>query len=428
MHPLFPPIDRALRDAEGTLIQLRRAFHAQPELSLEEHHTAERIASFLEEAGLEVRSNVGGTGVVGVLRGDRPGGTVAYRADIDALPLQETAAVPFRSQREGCMHACGHDGHVAVALMMAKTLAQKRTELTGTVVFLFQPAEEIVSGAKPMIESGVLEDPRADTVLGLHLINYYPSGSVVVRPGPLMASVDAFEVDIQGRGGHGAMPHLSVDPITVASHIVVGLQDLVSREIPVQERAVVTVGQIHSGSKHNIIPDTATLGGTIRTYSDTVRDQLIERLAAFSSRMAQAYRAEARLVIKDQSVPPVENDPGITELARQGAESILGADALLEGAPMMGSDDMSLFLRERPGCYLWIGAGVPGETMHPHHHPGFAIDERCLLVGLRVATRAVLDALIADPDNPAAKQADAARGVEQGVPARGLEDDPAHQH
>ena len=244
-------------EREPGMIDMRRDFHRHAELSSQEHRTAEVIAEHLNAAGLEVRTGIGGTGVVGVLHGDKPGKTVMYRADIDALPIHEQMDRPYCSINEGAMHACGHDGHTAISLTLADILSTRRQELAGTVVFLYQPAEETMSGAEPMIEAGVMENPHVDSVLGLHLINQFPTGKVVVRPGPNFAAADFLRVKVKGKGGHGAMPHLSIDPITVAAHIIVGMQDLVSREVSALETAVLTMGQIHAGTKDNIIPETA---------------------------------------------------------------------------------------------------------------------------------------------------------------------------
>src|SRR6266496_3421463 len=227
-----------------SMVALRRDFHRHPELSFQERRTAEIIAERLQKAGLEVRTGIAGTGVVGILRGDKPGKTIAWRADIDALPLTELLDAPFTSGTPGVMHACGHDGHTAIAITLAEILAARRADVPGTAVFLFQPAEEVFGGAKPMIEAGVLEHPRVEEVYGLHLTTQTPVGHVSIRPGPSMASADFFDVEIQGKGGHGAYPHLSIDPITVAANILLGMQNLVSREVAAKETAVLTVGQI----------------------------------------------------------------------------------------------------------------------------------------------------------------------------------------
>jgi amidohydrolase len=386
-------LSQEVRKRQDILIVLRRDFHKHPELSLAERRTAEIIAARLHAAGLEVRTGLAGTGVVGVLRGDKPGRIAAWRADIDALPLTENLPLPFVSENKGVMHACGHDGHTAIAITMAEILAAHRKELPGTAVFIFQPAEEVFGGAEKMIQAGALENPHVETVLGLHLTTLFPWGHVGVKAGESMASADFFDVVVKGKGGHGAFPHLSIDPITVAAHIVIGLQDLVSREIAAQETAVMTVGQIEGGTKHNIIPETATLRGSIRAYKANVRDQLIERLGAFTSRIAQAYRAEARLQFVDGGCPAVINPAGWAGHVHDLAADEIGADHVRDYAPIMGSDDMSLFVNARGGCYFLVGVAPTDQQPQPHHHPAFYMDERGLEVGVRVGLRTMLYAL-----------------------------------
>src|SRR5262250_305482 len=265
------------------MVSLRRDFHRHPELSFQERRTSEIVAERLYAAGLEVRTGVAKTGVVGVLRGDRPGHTIAWRADIDALPLTELLDAPFASGTSGVMHACGHDGHTAIAITLAEIMSARRAEVPGTAVFIFQPAEELLSGAKPMIEAGVLENPRVDEVYGLHLTTQDKTGTVNVRRGPTMASGDGFNVEVTGKGGHGAYPHLSVDPMTAAAHILIGMQSLVTKEVAAKETVVLSVGQITAGTKNNIIPDKAIMRGTLRTFDMNVREQMLGRLQAFTS-------------------------------------------------------------------------------------------------------------------------------------------------
>jgi amidohydrolase len=396
-----PPVNKSLLDLaqevrkrHDSLIALRRDFHRNPELGLQEHRTAGIIAERLHAAGLEVRTGIGGTGVVGVLRGDKPGKVAAWRADIDALPLTENLPLPYISEIAGKMHACGHDGHTAIAITMAEALAAHRRELPGTAVFLFQPAEEVFGGAERMIKDGALENPHVETVLGLHLTTQFPAGHIAVKAGPSMAGADFFDVVVKGKGGHGAFPHLSIDPITVAAHIVIGLQDLISREVAAQETAVMTIGQIESGTKHNIIPETAVLRGSIRTFKDPVRDQLVERLSAFASRIAQAYRAEAHVQFMNEGgCPAVVNHAGWAGHVHEMAVDEVGAASVPEPPAVMGSDDMSLFLKERPGCYFWAGIAPKDKEPMPHHHPGFEMDESGLDVATRVALRTLLYAL-----------------------------------
>jgi amidohydrolase len=395
------PVKKSLLDLaqealkrHDSLVALRRDFHRHPELGLQEHRTAGIIAERLRAAGLELRTGVAGTGVVGVLRGDKPGRVAAWRADIDALPLTETLSLPFISEIPGKMHACGHDGHTAIAITLAETLAAHRRELPGTAVFLFQPAEEVFGGAENMIKEGALENPHVETVLGLHLTTQFPAGHVAVKAGPSMASADFFDVVVNGKGGHGAFPHLSIDPITVAAHIVIGLQDLVSREVAAHETAVMTVGQIEGGTKHNIIPQTAVLRGSIRAFQQPVRDQLVERLGSFAARIAQAYRAEAHVqFMSEGGCPAVVNPADWAGHVHDLAVDEVGARCVPEAVAVMGSDDMSLFLKERPGCYFWVGAAPADKEPMPHHHPAFELDERGLDVGVRMGLRTMLYAL-----------------------------------
>ena len=343
------------RRQEG-LVALRRDFHRHPELSFEERRTAEIIAERLHAAKLDVRTGLGRTGVVGVLHGDRPGRTVAWRADIDALPLTETFEAPFTSSKPGVMHACGHDGHTAIAITLAEMLAARRRELPGTAVFVFQPAEEVFGGAAPMIAAGVLDD-------------------------------------IAGRGGHGAYPHLSIDPITAAANILLGMQNLVSREVSAHETAVLTVGQILGGTKHNIIPATAVMRGSLRTFDETVREQIKSRLAEFASGIARAYRTEARLTFEGDGCPAVVNHARETAFVRECVTAELGAGALNPGPPVMASDDMSLFLNARPGCYFRVGIAPREGGPYPHHAPEYQMNEDGLPVGLRVGLTVMLNAL-----------------------------------
>jgi len=376
-----------------SLVALRRDFHRHPELSFEERRTAEITAERLKGAGLEVRTGIGRTGVVGVLHGDRPGRTVAWRADIDALPLTESLDQPFVSGTPGVMHACGHDGHTAIGITLAEILAARRRDVPGTAVFIFQPAEEIFGGAQPMIEAGVLERPRVDEIYGLHLTTQTAVGRVTVRPGPSMASADFFDVEVTGQGGHGAYPHLSHDPITAAANILVGMQNLVSREVAAQETAVLTIGQFVGGTKHNIIPASAVLRGSLRTFNPRVRAQIKERLAAYAGHVAQAYRTEARLSWMADGCPTVVNHEKETDFVRRCAMDALSPDAVSDGDQVMASDDMSLFLQERPGCYFRVGIAPTDGRPHPHHAPEFEMNEDGLPVGLRLGLAVMLNAL-----------------------------------
>ena len=393
MSTISQPWSQEVGQRRDSMVALRRDFHRHPELSFQEHRTAEIIAERLHRAQLEVRTGIGGTGVMGILHGDTPGRTIAWRADIDALPLIEKLDAPFASATEGVMHACGHDGHTAIAITLAEILAARRAEMPGTAVFLFQPAEEVFGGAKPMIDAGVLDNPSVDEVYGLHLTTQMPVGQVSVRPGPSMASADFFDVDVQGKGGHGAYPHLSVDPITVAANILLGMQNLVSREIAAQEPAVLTVGQIVAGTKHNIIPAAATMRGSLRTFNQIIREQVIERLGTFVTNIAHAYQAEAHLSFQGAGCPPVINHDEQSAFVHRCAVDAIGADMVIDGDLVMASDDMSLFLQQRPGCYFRVGIAPVGGAPRPHHAPEFEMNEAGLPAGLHVALSVMLNAL-----------------------------------
>jgi amidohydrolase len=378
---------------EPDLIALRRRFHRAPELSFEETETAAAIAARLRELGLEVREGIGGYGVVGLLRGTAPGAeegpTLMVRADIDALPVAEEADVEYRSQTPGKMHACGHDGHIAIALTLAELLASRRERLRGMVKFAFQPAEEVVGGARRMIADGVMERPHVDAAIGLHLWTPVPVGTVSVAAGPVFASADGITLRVRGRGGHGAMPHLAVDPIVVTAQIVVALQTLVSREISPFHPAVVTFGSIHGGTAFNIIADEVELRGTLRAYEASDREHLRRRIGEVTHSVASAMRADAVCEIQE-GCGACMNDPAMAALVRAAAEAAVGAEHVPGGDQRQAaSDDMAFFLDAAPGCYFFVGAGNAERGITaPHHSPRFAIDERSLAIGLETLARA----------------------------------------
>ena len=393
MKTLTPDWTQEVDRRRDSLVALRRDLHRHPELSFEERRTAGIVADRLHAAKLEVRTGLGRTGVVGVLRGDRPGRTIAWRADIDALPLIETLDAPFTSGTRGVMHACGHDGHTAIAVTLAEILAARRTQMAGTAVFIFQPAEEVFGGAQPMIAAGVLEDPRVEEIYGLHLTTQTAVGQVDVKAGPSMASADFFDVEVKGQGGHGAYPHLSMDPITAAASILLGMQNLVSREISAHAPAVLTVGQFVAGTKHNIIPASATLRGSLRTFDERVRAQVKQRLRDYAAHTARAYRTEATLTFQADGCPVVVNSEAQSGFVHACVTAELGAAALAGNPPVMASDDMSLFLQARPGCYFRVGIAPADDRPHPHHAPEFEMNEGGLPVGLRLGLSVLLNAL-----------------------------------
>jgi amidohydrolase len=386
-------IKQEIARRHSALIDLRRDFHQYPELALEETRTAGIIAERLEKNGLEVRAGIGKTGVVGVLRGGHPGKTIAIRADFDALPIQEENDLPFKSKVPGKMHACGHDGHTAIGLTIADILASHRDELHGNVTFLFQPAEEVLSGAKPMIDDGALKNPDVDAVIGLHLASGLPVRQVAVGPGPLAASSDPFRIRVRGIGGHGASPHQAVDPILAASQIVVALQSLISREISPFNPAVVTIGSFHAGSAPNIIPDEVVMEGTCRAFATEDREHLLARIDELAQKVAASERASATFEVM-HNCPPCVSNADMAQLIQRAAIEAVGAELVVGVDKSTGSDDMAYFLNAVPGCYFNVGAGDKAEGYDaPHHSPRFRIDEASLPVGVEVMLRAALEYL-----------------------------------
>ncbi|HEU0116225.1 MAG TPA: amidohydrolase [Thermomicrobiales bacterium] len=375
----------------------RRDFHEHPELAYHEERTAGIVAERLRALGVDdIRTGIAGTGVTGLVHGaaSGPGRVVLLRADMDALPIHEQNEVDYRSRTDGVMHACGHDAHTAMLLAVARLLMDRRDEFSGTVKTLFQPAEELPpGGAKPMIEAGVLEDPHVDAVFGLHIDQNSPLGVVSVRPGPYMAAADRFTIALKGKGGHGAHPHDTVDPVLIGAQIVTALQSLVSREIDPISSGVVSVTAFLAGEAFNVIPDSAELRGTVRTFTPENRDLLEKRIGELVGGIAAAMRADAK-VDYNRGYPSTVNDPAMTDIVRQAAVETVGAEHVREGEPIMGAEDFSYFLQARPGSFFFVGSRNDERGLvWGHHHPRFDIDEAALAVGVETMTRVALDYL-----------------------------------
>jgi amidohydrolase len=373
------------------VVDLRRTLHRWPELGFHETRTSTLVTERLQALGLEVRTGIAQTGVLGILRGDAEGKTILLRADMDGLPIEEASGVPYASQNRGVMHACGHDGHTAILLTVANVLAQRRRQFSGTVKFAFQPAEELPpGGAKGMIEEGVLEDPRVDAAFGLHLWNGLPVGKVGVDEGPIMASVDRFDIVIKGVGSHGAYPHTGVDPIVVGSHIVAALQTVVSREVPPLAPVVVTVGKFQGGTAFNVIPSQAELSGTVRTIDARIREEMPARIERIVRGVTSGMRAEYAFNYAF-GYPVTVNDVNRAQLARQVAGAVVGNANVVSAGMTMGAEDMSYFLEAVPGCYLRLGSGNPDQGLiHPHHSALFNFDEAALPIGVELLTQLTL--------------------------------------
>ena len=367
-----------IKKIENMIIDWRRAFHQYPELSFKEHRTGDVIANELRSMGLEPKINVGKTGVTADLEfGDGP--TIGLRADMDALPIQETSGLSFSSKNDGVMHACGHDGHMAMLLGAAKVLTQKVDQYNGTVRFIFQPAEEGEGGARYMIEDGCLEG--LDEIYGIHVWNYQPVGEVGVKDGPVLAAADMFDIKIKGIGGHGAAPQGTVDSIVIASHLVQALQTIVSRNTNPLESTVISVGKINGGHNFNIIADEVSLSGTARAYTEENRSLIKTRMKEIIQGIEKTFNAQITFDYKD-GYPPTINHTEPAEKVLKAAKQVVGSKA---GMPYlsMGGEDFAYYLKEKPGCFFFVGSAPNEKELFetPHHCSHFNMDERALLVG-----------------------------------------------
>lgn len=373
----------------------RRHLHQHPELGFQEVKTSAFVADRLRALGVEdIRTGIAKTGVTGLIRGTRigpgEGKVVLVRADMDALPIEEENDVEYRSTVPGTMHACGHDAHTAMLLGTTRLLLDRRDRFAGTVKVLFQPAEEGGGGARVMIGEGVLENPKVDAAFGIHVAQEEPVGTVSVRPGPMMAAADRFTLVIKGKGGHGAQPHECIDPVAIGAQIVTVLQTIVSREVDPTEPAVVTVGAFLAGQAANVIPDTAELRGTVRSFNPAVRQQLATRIQELIRGIAGAMRAEVDIKY-NFGYPPTVNDAAMTEFAQGVLSDVVGADNVLPAPLHMGAEDFSYFLEAVPGCFWFVGSRNPAKGfVWGHHHPKFDIDEDAMAIGMETVANVVL--------------------------------------
>lgn len=403
---LFSAIDKKIDEMEMKTIEWRRYFHEHPELSNHEFETSKIIAKHLTDLGMEVHTGIAKTGVTGLLKGGKPGPVIALRADMDALPVTEKVDLPFASRvtsvyngREtGVMHACGHDAHMAILMATAEVLSSVKEELPGTIKFIFQPAEEGadepgVWGAERMIQEGVLQDPAPEVIFGLH-VGPGRVGSITYNPNAMMASVDNFKIIVRGRGTHGSRPWSGIDPIVVGSAIVMNLQTIVSRDVPISEgAAVVTVGSFHGGNRNNIIPDNVEMLGTIRTHNPETKKIIHKRIKEIVEKTAESLGASASVEL--QILYPVTvNDASICDMMLPTLKRVAGNNGVSVINPVMGAEDFSFYLNEIPGMFFFLGTGpegVPEEEIEYNHSPRFVIDERGLKTGVRAFSYLVLD-------------------------------------
>jgi amidohydrolase len=381
------PLSPEVVASQEELVRLRREIHQHPELAFSEHETAARVERFLTGSGLEMRTGLGGTGVLATKAAK--GRRVLLRVDMDGLPIAEQSAAPYASQVDGVMHACGHDGHVAMGAVAARILASR--SLPGSVAVLFQPAEEGEGGAQAVLRDIGLDG--VETVLGVHLWNDLPVGTLGVKAGPLMAAVDRLRITVRGSGGHGGKPHHSADPVVAAAHVVTALQSVVSREVSPLAAAVVTIGSIHGGQAFNVIPDEVSLLGTIRTFDPELRLSMPERIARIASGVAEGLRCRADVEVKPGN-PAVINDARVAEIARRAATRVVGEANVVVPEPTMGGEDMAVYFERVPGCFVFVGSANPARGFdQPHHSPRFDFDEDALAIGCEFLLQAAEEAL-----------------------------------
>jgi amidohydrolase len=372
----------------------RRDFHSHPELGFHEARTAGIVAGELNSLGLEVHTGIAETGVVAVMQGSRPGPVILVRADMDALPIHEETGASYTSQNPGVMHACGHDGHTAILLTVARILNGHRQELSGTVKFVFQPAEEGMGGAERLIQAGVLEDPKVDICLALHVWNEQPVGWIGIASGPALAGAEIFKITVKGKGGHGASPHLAVDPLLASAHIITGLQGIVSRNVPPLKTAVVSVCTIHGGEAFNVIPPSVELTGTIRTFEPEIRSTVLEHFNQTVTSIAAGLGCQVEIEM-NQLTPATINQPEIAGQVAATARRLLPQSEIdTRNYITMGSEDFAFILEKVPGCFFFIGSANPKKGLDASHHsPKFDFDESILPQAAGLMAAAVADFL-----------------------------------
>jgi amidohydrolase len=383
-------IHQLVSEHKDLIIKMRRDLHRIPETAYTEKKTSAYVADYLNSLGLEVQTEIAQYGVVGLLKTDRPGPTLMIRADMDALPLEEDTGLDFASQHEGVMHACGHDAHMTMVLGAATVFSRIKNELIGNIKFLFQPAEEGPGGAKPMIEAGVMENPKVDYSIGCHVWPDIPEGTIGVRSGPFLAAMDRFDLKIKGRGGHGAMPHLCKDALEVGTQVVNALQRIASRHMDPLEPTVVTVGTFHAGTAFNIIPGEAELSGTTRTFNPETWNTWEARIEKVIRGVCESMGVDFELKYSP-GYPVTINDESAAEVVRRCAAKVVGEDRVVEPPKTMGGEDFAFYAQKSKGCFFALGVGR--ESAAPVHNPKFDFNEDVLLLGTETHCRVGLELL-----------------------------------
>ena len=384
-------IKRIVQAVVPQMLHTRRELHAHPELSFQEHRTSQLIAETMRSLGIDVTDGIAGTGVVGLIAGAHSGPTLMIRADIDALPIHEASTSAYTSQNPGIMHACGHDGHTAVLLTVAKILSEHRSRIAGQIKLVFQPAEETMEGANRMLTDRVMDNPHVDRVLGFHLWNPLEVGQIGIRTGPIFASADEFKLIIHGKGGHGALPHQAIDPILISAHLISGLQALISRESPPSKPAVLTIGTIHGGSAYNVIADSVEMTGTLRTLDEDLRQTLLRRIPEVAAGITSSLQGSFGFELI-RGCPPVDNDANVAAFVSDVASNLLGNANLIAVEPATTGDDISFFLNEAPGCYFLVGSSNSSRGLDASHHsPNFDFDEQALSIATELLISCVFE-------------------------------------
>ena len=382
-------INEIQKEKKG-LLKLRREFHIIPEIGFKEFKTSELILNEINSYGLKIKKNIAGTGISATLEGQKKGKTIMVRVDMDALPIIEKNEIDHISKHDGVMHACGHDGHMAIAIIVAKILSRNKEIIKGNVKFVFQPAEEGPGGARSMIEEGVLKDPKVDALLGLHIWNYLPVGKIGIRVGPLMASVNLFKLKIIGKDSHGAIPQDGVDAIVIASSVINALQTIISREISPFEPCVITIGKIKGGDAYNIIAQNVEIEGTVRAMNEKLNKEIPKKIDRIVKDITNAFRADYRLDYRFL-YPITVNEKNMCKTVSDSARKMLGKENVVEADQTMGGEDISYFLNKIPGCYFFLGSRNNRKNLNkPHHNQYFDFDEDCMTIGVKVLIKSII--------------------------------------
>ena len=377
----------------GELIEIYKALHRHPELGFEEYYTAEKVAALLKEWGYEVTTGIGGTGVIGVLRGAKEGPTFALRACLDALAVSEQTGVEYASENPGKMHACGHDGNMTVTLGAAKVLASYQEALKGNIKVIFQPSEENTGGAAEIVKAGGLKNPDVDVIITPHIWHDIPRGKVCLKEGPVLASSDLFKLAVHGKAGHGVWPHMCIDPLPIAAELILALQNIISREVDPMLPACVTIGKMEYGTAANIISKTVTMYGTVRAYDAKVRDFIQTRIGEIADGITKSARGTYQLEY-NRVMPPLVNDPDFTALATKAIRENMGEDAYTTIYPRsLGCEEFSVYLDHVPGLFMFIGSSRGSEPEIEIHNPKFLFPQECLTIGVRALCEIALEYL-----------------------------------